>query len=80
MKFIRSNGKVITIKGDQQVARRYYNISVLAPKDSSKKRTREPSKEAHNINLTSINPRLEDNTEDLTQPQPDGEFILIQLG
>jgi len=36
--------------------------------------------EAHNVYLASIDPRIDDSTEDPTRPQPEGEFILVQLG
>jgi len=71
MKFVGSNGKVVTIKGDQRVARRCYNISVSTPKESPKKHMREPSKEAYNINVANIDPRLDDDIDDLTRLQPE---------
>jgi len=37
MKFVSSNGKVVIIKGNQQVARQCYSASLLVPKESLRK-------------------------------------------
>jgi len=63
MNFIGSNGKVVIVKGNQQVARKCYSASLSTPKESHGKCKKELIVEAHNVNLASIDPRINDSTD-----------------
>jgi len=69
MKLIGDQGKVVTIHGNQQVAKNCYNMSRRPiPEDTKGKRKREPPPEAKNVNMVDLNPR-----DDTSQTQPNTE-------
>jgi len=91
MKFISDEGKVVTIHGNQQVARNYYNMSLCPiPEDAKGKRKREFSLKAKNINMVDLDPRndtdpIQSNKEiqevkDSMRLQPEGGSKSIQFG
>jgi len=62
MKFISDKGKVVTIHGNQQVARSFYNMSLrFILGDAKKKRKRDIPPNAKNIHMVDLDPRDDTN-------------------
>ncbi|KAK7273455.1 hypothetical protein RIF29_14505 [Crotalaria pallida] len=76
MKFVRADEKVVTVKAEQEAARKCYNASHGKVKNKEQTQLDKPSLDKGNVSLTDLDVRAE---LDESRPTPKGEWEYLTL-